>query len=54
MNTDKWCFWHQSDNDFQFTKIPTLTKRFAGIGSRFLPLNGIQAIVDVYNTTFKQ
>lgn len=34
--------------------IPTLKKSFAGIGTRNLKPNGLQAIIDVYNQTTKE
>ena len=34
--------------------VPILKKSFAGIGTRNLKLNGLQAIIDVYNKTTKE
>lgn len=53
MNTDLWYFWDHNYNKFMSIDfIPTLTKAFAGIGSRQLTPNGIKAIRDVYKATF--
>lgn len=56
MNTNDWYRWWDSRNCFlpEYSKIPELTKRFAGIGSRQITDEGIQAIKDVYEKTFKQ
>lgn len=40
-------------NKFWQYETPTLTESFAGIGSRLLTPQGIQAIKDVYKKTFK-
>lgn len=34
--------------------VPILKKSFAGIGTRNLKPNGLQAIIDVYNKTTKE
>jgi ribonuclease HI len=47
---NKWFTWN--GNDFVETETPTLTKNYAGIGSRTIHENGRQAIRDVYNKTF--
>ena len=46
---NKWFIW--KDNTFIETNTPTLTKKFAGIGTREINENGIQAIRDVYEKT---
>lgn len=48
--------WHKYDyelNQFVADVIPTLTEQFAGIGTREISADGQQAILDVYNKTFK-
>lgn len=52
MNTNMWNRWYPSTGMFYVCDIPTLTKSFAGIGSRELTLEGIKAIRDVYTKTF--
>lgn len=53
MTTNKWYFWMKTLNKFvELGEIPTLTKNFAGIGSRLLTPQGVQAIEDVYTKTF--
>lgn len=55
MNTNDWYRWWDSRNCFlpEYRNVPTLTKRFAGIGSRQITDEGIQAIRNVYEKTFK-
>lgn len=53
MTTNQWYCWVSAECKFVLRDIPVLTEKFAGIGSRFLTPQGIQAIVDVYNKTFK-
>ena len=45
-----WYKWE--GNDFVKTEIPTLTKNFAGVGTREINENGKKAIRDVYEKTF--
>jgi hypothetical protein len=56
MSRDKWYVWNDGpDGDaahFYPSEVPTLTKNFAGIGSRILTPEGVQAIEDVYIKTF--
>jgi len=60
-NKNKWYTWQYSSTNllgegvggkFVETTTPVLTKNFAGIGSREIKPNGIQAITDVYTKTF--
>lgn len=54
MNTNQWNFWDSSFNKFlPIDFSPTLTQKFAGIGSREITPEGLQAIRDVYKNTFK-
>lgn len=60
MNTNKWYQWSyelcdgcETDHEFVEVGVPTLTKDFAGIGSRELTPEGIEAIRNVYKQTFK-
>lgn len=47
--------WYKNINGvWSESSIPTLTKNFAGIGTRGLNESGKQAIRDVYNNTFNQ
>lgn len=52
--------WYEAvyaDGEFQYFEsagTPTLTKNFAGIGTREINSNGKQAIKDVYNNTFEK
>lgn len=48
----KWYRWDTSANNFVESDTPTLTKNFAGIGTRELNEVGKQAIRDVYEKTF--
>jgi hypothetical protein len=48
----KWFTW--KDNRFVETETPTLTTKFAGIGTREINEAGLQAIRDVYQKTFNQ
>ena len=48
----KWYKWDTSVNNFVESEMPTLTKNFAGIGTRELNEVGKQAIRDVYENTF--
>jgi len=50
-------FWFQysyETNSFnKYEGIPTLTENFAGIGTRGINDSGTQAIIDIYENTFK-
>lgn len=48
-NSSKWYTWN--NDRFIVTETPTLTKNFAGIGSRKIQESGKQAIRDVYKKT---
>jgi hypothetical protein len=48
-----WHLWDVKANDFVPTKIPVLTKNYAGIGTREINADGLQAIRDVYKRTFE-
>ena len=48
---EKWFAWE--DGKFRISEVPTLTKKFAGIGTREINEAGKQAIRDVYENTFK-
>lgn len=52
-NKNQWYTWNKEQNNFIETDTPTLTKNFAGIGTREINENGKQAIRDVYEKTFK-
>lgn len=53
MSRNKWYFWLNGSNSFvELGEVPVLTKNFAGIGSRILTPQGVQAIEDVYIKTF--
>lgn len=53
-NRDSWFRWSYSALRFIETQIPKIsTQNFAGIGTREIKQNGIKAIQDVYNLTFK-
>ena len=47
----KWFFWN---NGFEVCVTPKLSKHFAGIGSRKITEDGIQAIKNLYLKTFDQ
>lgn len=47
---NEWFTWN---NEFVKTEIPTLTKNFAGIGTREINENGKSAIHSVYKNTLK-
>ena len=51
-NKNQWYTWNKEQNNFIETDTPTLTKNFAGIGTREINENGKQAIRDVYEKTF--
>jgi hypothetical protein len=52
---DKWFRWSYSSLRYVECKCPKIThQNFAGIGTREIKSNGIQAIKDVYNKTFKK
>jgi hypothetical protein len=47
-----WLLWDYSMKAFrEYRKTPTLTRNFAGIGTRNLQANGLQAIIDCYTET---
>jgi alkylated DNA repair dioxygenase AlkB len=48
---EKWFAWE--DGKFRISDVPTLTTKFAGIGTREINEAGKQAIRDVYENTFK-
>ena len=53
MSRNSWYMWNYAFRNFCALKEPpTLIKDFAGIGSRLLTPQGIQAIEDVYIKTF--
>lgn len=52
--TERWYVWNHDHNKFWPTFTPILTEQFAGIGSRIISPEGIQAIKDVYEKTFDQ
>jgi len=50
---DKWFRWSYSSLSYVECQCPKITyQNFAGIGTREIKSNGIQAIRDVYNKTF--
>lgn len=50
----KWYYYDYNINNFkEYNDIPTLTKHFAGIGTRELTEEGKQAIRDVYEKTLE-
>ena len=50
---DKWFRWSYSSLSYVECQCPKITyQHFAGIGTREIKPNGIQAIRDVYNKTF--
>ena len=52
---DKWFRWSYSSLCYVECKCPKIThQNFAGIGTREIKSNGIQAIRDVYNKTFSK
>ena len=51
-NKNQWYTWNKEQNNFIETDTPTLTKNFAGIGTRQINENGKQAIRNVYEKTF--
>ena len=53
-NKNQWYTWNKEQNNFIETDTPTLTKNFAGIGTREINENGKQAIRDVYEKTFNE
>jgi hypothetical protein len=51
---NKWMVFSYGPNIFvDYYKTPTLPKNFAGIGTRDINENGLQAILNVYEETFK-
>lgn len=53
-NKNQWYTWNKEQNNFIETDTPTLTKNFAGIGTREINENGKQAIRNVYEKTFNK
>lgn len=51
-NKNKWFVWEK--DKFIETEEPKLTQNFAGIGTRELNENGINAIKSIYKNTFKK
>ncbi len=52
---DKWFRWSYSSLCYMECKCPKIThQNFAGIGTREIKPNGIQAIRDVFNKTFSK
>lgn len=52
---DKWFRWSYSSLCYMECKLPKIThQNFAGIGTREIKPNGIQAIRDVFNKTFSK
>jgi hypothetical protein len=52
---DKWFRWSYSSLCYMECRCPKIThQNFAGIGTREIKPNGIQAIRDVFNKTFKK
>jgi len=49
---NNWYKWN--DSIFELIECPVLTKKFAGIGTREITLEGIEAIKNIYNKTLKQ
>lgn len=48
-NENQWYYFDYESNRFEiYEKIPTLTKNFAGIGTRDINDNGIKAIVSLF------
>ena len=52
-NHRSWYVWDDIVNKFVATDIPTLTKNFAGIGTRSLNKDGERAIIQAYQKTFE-
>jgi hypothetical protein len=51
---DKWFRWSYTSMSFiELSETPKITEQdFAGIGTREIQSNGIQAIINLYNNTF--
>ena len=49
-----WNKWNHETKSFEITDTPTLTSKFAGIGTRELTKEGEKAIEDVYKKTIKE
>ena len=49
-NKKQWYFWHEKS--FEVCVTPVLVKDFAGIGTREINDDGVQAIRNVYEKTF--
>jgi hypothetical protein len=52
-NKLKWMEYNTLHKEFFECDIPTLTPDFAGIGTRKITDDGLQAILNVYESTFK-
>jgi len=48
---EKWFYWDYNDNKFLTCVTPTLTKNYAGIGTREISESGKNAIRNVYKKT---
>lgn len=51
-NDNKWYVYQEFSKQFVETDTPTLTSKFAGIGTRNISNEGKQAIINVYSKTF--
>lgn len=51
MNKNQWFYWSYPRSEFTACSTPTLTKDYAGIGTRVLTPEAIQAIKEVYKKT---
>lgn len=49
-----WYIWNSNNNSFERVNTPSLTRKFAGIGTREINENGKQAIRNVYEKTLKE
>jgi len=50
-NDNQWYYFDYESNRFEvYEKVPTLTNRFAGIGTRNINDNGIKAIVSLFKS----
>lgn len=52
MGDNSWYWWQDDAQEFREIPTPDLTTSFAGIGSKLLTPEGIQAIKNVYIKTF--
>jgi len=51
---NKWFKWDYKQNKFIKTNIPRLTQNFAGIGTRNINENGLNAIKNILKITFEK